>query len=222
MRALLFAIAVLSTFGLAQFGLAGSASAACTTSEHVTTSRTEHVIKPEECIWTTDTRYVLFMHKDGTLDLKDERFPGKPVLWEANIAQPQPGSMAVLKNDGTLVVKSPAGDELWRSPAKAREPGNYFLTLGKKGRVEIYSGTGRSDTNHALVWGSEDNQAADRNGECQCHITNMDGSPGKPQAEQFSVCGLTVCRSTCAAKKDYFGDPLIGTYKHGSGKCKAF
>jgi hypothetical protein len=73
----------------------------------------------------------------------------------------------------------------------------------------------------AAAWAHE-YKAGDRNGECQCHITNTDGSPGKMQGDQFSVCGLTVCRSTCAAKKDYFGDALIGTYKHGSGKCKAF
>jgi len=217
MRALSFAIALFSILGFA-----GAASAACTTSEHVTPSKPEYVIKAEECIWTTDTRYVLFMHKDGTLDMTDKRFPGHPVLWEANIAQPQPGSTAVLKNDGTFVVQGPAGDVLWSSPSKAGEVGNYFLILGKKGRVEIYKGSGRSDPNHALAWGSEENQASDRNGECQCHITNMDGSPGKLQGDEFSVCGLTVCRSTCAAKKDYFGDAMIGTYKHGSGKCKAF
>lgn len=217
MRALSFAIALFSILGFAQ-----AASAACTTSEHVTASKPEYVIKSEECIWTTDTRYVLYMHKDGTLDMTDKRFPGHPVLWEANIAQPQPGSTAVLKNDGTFVVKDPTGNEVWRSPAKAGEAGSYFLTLGKKGRVEIYKGSGRSDPNVALVWGSEDNQASDRNGECQCHITNTDGSPGKPNGDEFSVCGLTVCRSTCAAKKDYFGDALIGTYKHGSGTCKAF
>jgi hypothetical protein len=216
MRAFLIAIAV------SIFGFAGAASAACTTSEHVTPSRAEHVIKPEECLWTTDTRYILFMHKDGSLDLRDERYPGKPVLWEANIPQPQPGSYAVLANDGSFVVKDPSGREMWRAPAQGKGVGSYYLTLGKKGRVEIYSGSGRSDPNQALVWGSEDNQAGDRNGECQCHITNTDGSPGKTSGDSFSVCGLTVCRSTCAAKKDYFGDALIGTYKHGSGKCKAF
>jgi hypothetical protein len=216
MRAFLFAIAV------SIFGFAGAASAACTTSEHVTPSRAEHIFKSEECIWTTDTRYILFMHKDGTLDLRDERYPGHPVLWEANIPQPQPGSVAVLKNDGSFVVNGPNGNELWRAPVKTREPGNFFIMLGKKGRVEIYSGTGRSDPNQALVWGSEDNQAGDRNGECQCHIVNSNGSPGKDQGDAFSVCGLMVCRDTCAAKKDYFGDALIGTYKHGSGKCKAF
>jgi hypothetical protein len=217
MRAFLFAIAAFFVFGFA-----GAASAACTTSEHVTPGRAEHVIKSEECIWTTDTRYILFMHKDGSLDLRDERYPGKPVLWEANIPQPQPGSYAVLTNDGSFVVKDSTGKEMWRAASKGKGVGNYYLTLGKKGRVEIYSGSGRSDPNQALVWGSEDNQAGDRNGECQCHITNTDGSPGKTSGDQFSVCGLMSCRSTCAAKKDYFGDALIGTYKHGSGTCKAF
>lgn len=217
MRAFLFAIAAFFVFGFA-----GMASAACTTSEHVTPNRAEHVIKAEDCLWTTDTRYILFMHKDGTLDLRDERYPGKPVLWEANIPQPQPGSVAVLLNDGNFVVKSPSGAELWRAPVKSKGVGSYYITLGKKGRIEIYSGSGRSDPNQALVWGSEDNQAGDRNGECQCHITNTDGSPGKTSGDQFSICGLTACRSTCAAKKDYFGDALIGTYKHGSGTCKAF
>jgi hypothetical protein len=222
MRAFLFAIAAFFVVGLANLGFSGAASASCTTSEHVNPTRAEHVIKAEDCLWTTDTRYILFMHKDGTLDVKDERYPGKPVLWQAHIPQPQPGSVAVLMNDGNLVVRSPSGAELWRAPVKSKGVGNYFITLGKKGRVEIYSGSGRSDPNHALVWGSEDNQAGDRNGECQCHITNTDGSPGKTSGDEFSICGLMACRSTCAAKKDYFGDALIGTYKHGSGTCKAF
>ena len=51
---------------------------------------------------------------------------------------------------------------------------------------------------------------------------NTDGSPGKTTGDQFSICGLMACRSKCGAQKDYFGDALIGTYKHGSGKCKAF
>jgi hypothetical protein len=112
--------------------------------------------------------------------------------------------------------------EGWRAPSKGGEKGDYFLVLGKKGRLELYKGVTLQDPSHILVWGSEDNQAGDRNGECQCNITNSDGSPGKASGEPFSVCGLTVCRSTCAAKKDYFGDALIGTYKHGSGTCKAF
>ena len=134
-------------------------------------------------------------------DFAEGAAAGKPVLWEANIPQPQPGSVAVLKNDGSFLVKSPSGEELWRAPVKTREPGSFFMMLGSKGRIEIYSGSGRSDPNRALVWGSEDNQASDRNGECQCHITNMDGSPGKPQEATFSVCGLQVCRSTCAAER---------------------
>jgi len=218
MRAVLFAIALLSIFGFAQ-----GASAACTTVEHVSATKAEHVLKAEECLWTTDTRYVLFMHRDGTLDLTDKRYPGHPVLWEANIEQPQPGSTAVLQNDGNFVVKDASGKELWRAPAKGDgAKGDYFLVLGKKGKIELYKGITLTDPNHTLVWGSEDNQASDRNGECQCHITNSDGSPGKNSGEQFSVCGLMVCRDTCSAKKDYFGDALIGTYKHGSGKCKAF
>ncbi|MDQ7247042.1 hypothetical protein [Dongia sedimenti] len=218
MRPVLFAIALLSIFGFS-----GAASAACTTVEHVSATKAEHVLKAEECLWTSDTRYVLFMHKDGTLDLTDKRFPGHPVLWEANIEQPQPGSTAVLQNDGNFVVKDPTGKELWRAPSKTSgEKTDYFLALGKKGKLELYKGVTLQDPNHMLVWASEDNQASDRNGECQCHITNSDGSPGKASGEDFSVCGLMVCRSTCAAKKDYFGDALIGTYKHGSGKCKAF
>lgn len=223
MRAVSFAIALLSMFGLAQLGFAGSASAACTTVEHVSASKAEHVLNPEECLWTTDTRYVLFMHKDGTFDLTDKRFPGHPVLWEANIERPQPGSTAVLTNDGNLVVKDPSGKELWHASAKAgSEKGDYFLVLGKKGRIELYKGVTLQDPNHALVWASEDNQASDRNGECQCHVTNTNGSPGKESGDTFSVCGLMVCRDACAGKKDYFGDALIGTYKHGSGKCRAF
>jgi hypothetical protein len=223
MRAFLFAIALLFTAAFAQFGFSGAASAACTSVEHVSATKAEHVLKAEDCLWTTDTRYVLFMHKDGTLDVTDKRFPGHPVLWEANIGQPQPGSTAVLQNDGNLVVKDPSGKELWRAPSKSTgEKGDYFLVLGKKGRVELYKGVTLQDPSHTLVWGSEDDQAGDRNGECQCNITNSDGSPGKASGEAFSVCGLTVCRSTCSAKKDYFGDALIGTYKHGSGTCKAF
>jgi hypothetical protein len=227
MRAFLFAIAVLSVFGFAQLGMSGAASAACTTIEHVSASKSEHVFKPDDCLWTSDTRYVLYMHEDGTLDLTDKRFPGHPVLWEANIAQPQPGSTAVLQNDGNFLVKDPSGKVLWQAPIRAQAAGtektDFFLALGKKGRLELYKGVTLSDANNnTLVWASEDNQASDRNGECQCHVTNQDGSPGKASGESFSVCGLTVCRSTCAAKKDYFGDALIGTYKHGSGKCKAF
>jgi hypothetical protein len=220
MRAILFAIAVLSVFGFA-----GSASAACTTIEHVSASKAEHVFKAEDCLWTTDTRYVLYMHGDGTLDVTDKRYPGHPVLWEANIDQPQPGSTAVLQNDGNFVVKDPKGNILWKAPIKVQKEGtkaDFFLALTKKGRVELYRGTTLNDASNALVWASEDSQAGDRNGECQCHITNSDGSPGKMSGESFSVCGLTACRSTCGAKKDYFGDTLIGTYKHGSGKCKAF
>ena len=223
MRAFFFAIATLVSVAFAQFGWTGEAKAACTTVEHVSASKAEHVLKAEDCLWTTDTRYVLYMHKDGTFDLTDKRFPGHPVLWEANIPQPQAGSTAVLTNDGNLVVKDPTGKELWRSKSRSDgTKGDYFLVLGKKGKIELYRGVTLSDPDHTLVWASEDNQASDRNGECQCHVTNTDGSPGKSTGDEFSVCGLTVCRSTCAAKKDYFGDPLIGTYKHGSGACKAF
>jgi hypothetical protein len=223
MRAVLFAIAAFFVFGFANLGFTGAASAACTTVEHVSATKAEHVFKAEDCLWTTDTRYVLFMHKDGTFDMTDKRFPGHPVLWEANIEQPQPGSTAVLTNDGNLLVKDPTGKILWRAPSKSNgEKTDYFLVLGKKGQVQLYRGVTLQDPNHVQVWASEDNQAGDRNGECQCHITNTDGSPGKTTGEEFSVCGLSSCRSTCAAKKDYFGDALIGTYKHGSGKCKAF
>ena len=122
-----------------------------------------------------------------------------------------------------VTVKDASGKELWRAQSKTSgEKTDYFLVLGKKGKLELYKGVTLTDPNHTLVWASEDNQASDRNGECQCHVTNSDGSPGKASGEGFSVCGLMVCRSTCAAKKDYFGDALIGTYKHGSGKCKAF
>jgi hypothetical protein len=223
MRAILFATAFLSLLGFAQ-----GAIASCTTVEHVAPSanRAEHVMKAGDCLWTTDTRYVLFMHPDGSLDLTDRRYPGHPILWHADVGTPQPGSTAVLKNDGSFVVKDPAGKELWRanahissgSPAES----NYFISIAKKGRVEMYKGTSSNDPNRALVWQSEDNQASDRDGVCQCHIVNTDGSPGKASAEAFGTCGLTTCRSTCAAKKDYFGDALIGTYKNGSGKCKAF
>src|SRR3954454_23804633 len=110
MRAFLFAIALLSIFGFAQ-----GAMAACTSVEHVSANKAEHVFKTDDCIWTTDTRYVLYMHGDGTLTVTDKRFPGHPVLWEADVATPQPGSTAVLKNDGSFVVRDPSGKELWRA-----------------------------------------------------------------------------------------------------------
>ena len=223
MRAILFAITVLSAFGFAQFGLSGAASAACTTIEHVSASKAEHVFKPDDCIWTSDTRYVLYMHPDGTLDLTDKRFPGHPVLWEARVERPVPGSVAVLENDGNFLVKDPTGKVLWQAQTKAQgSTGDFFLSLGKKGRIELYKGVTLNDPNRALAWASESDQGGDRNGECQCHITNQDGSPGKSKGDSFSVCGLMTCRSACAGQKDYFGDALIGTYKHGSGKCKAF
>ena len=222
MRAFLSAIAILSAIAFAQFGLAGAASAACTTIEHVSASKAEHVFKADDCIWTSDTRYVMYMHRDGTLDVTDKRFPGHPVLWEASIAQPQPGSVAVLQNDGNFLVKDPSGKVLWQAPVKAGTPGDYFLSIAKKGRLELYKGNTLNDPNRALAWASETDQGGDRNGECQCHVTNQDGSPGSNKDAAFSTCGLMTCRATCAAKKDYFGDALIGTYKHGSGKCKAF
>src|SRR3954447_19124348 len=106
MRAFLFAIAALLTVGFAP-----GAMAACTSVEHVGPSKAEHVLKTDDCLWTTDTRYVLYMHGDGTLTLTDKRFPGHPVLWEADVGTPQPGSTAVLKNDGSFVVKDPSGKE---------------------------------------------------------------------------------------------------------------
>src|SRR3954469_10035887 len=151
MRASLFAIAVLSMFVSAQFGFSGAASAACTSVEHVSGTKAEHVLKAEECLWTTDTRYVLFMHKDGTLDLTDKRFPGHPVLWEANIEQPQPGSTAVLLNDGNFVVKDPAGNVLWKAPIRVQKEGtktDFFLALTKKGKVELYRGVTQTDANN--------------------------------------------------------------------------
>jgi hypothetical protein len=62
----------------------------------------------------------------------------------------------------------------------------------------------------------------DTNGDCQCHITNTDNSPGKASGNSFGACGVTACFQNCAAKHDYFGDPLVGTYRNGKGKCKAF
>ncbi len=95
----------------------------------------------------------------------------------------------MLQNDGNLVVKDPSGKELWRSTSKSTgEKTDYFLVLGKKGRVELYKGVTLQDPNHLLVWASEDNQASDRNGECQCHVTNQDGSPGTASGDSFSVC----------------------------------
>jgi hypothetical protein len=100
--------------------------------------------------------------------------------------------------------------------------GEYFIQIDPKGRLEVYKGSTLSDPAKAVVWASSAGDVPDQDGVCQCHITNTDGSPGKSSGESFDTCGLTSCRSTCAAKKDYFGDALIGTYNKGTGKCKAF
>jgi len=218
MRVLLFVTALLSAIALAPVAMA------CTAIEHVTESKAEFTLKADDCLWSSDDRYMLYMHKEGTLTLTDKRYPGHAPIWAADTGGTAvPGSTAILKNDGSFVVADPSGKALWKAPVhgSGAAPAAYFIMIAKA-RVEIYKGTTLSDPNRALVWASEASDQPDKNGECQCHITNTDGSPGKASGEAFGICGLMACRSTCAAKKDYFGDALIGTYNLGAGKCKAF
>jgi hypothetical protein len=221
MRAFLIAAVVLAALGL------GRAAEACNAIEQVTAEKPEHVFKSEDCLFSNDSRYAMFMHKDGTLDVTDKRTPGK-ALWTAKLSGPaQPGSSAVLRNDGTFVVLDPAGNTLWSAAvrrsltAPAGYKGNFFIAFNKRGRLEIYKGKDVADPNRDLVWYASDDHD-DVNGTCQCHITNLDGSPGKAKDDTFGTCGLDACRSSCASKKDYFGDKLIGVYTGGGGRCKAF
>jgi len=73
-----------------------------------------------------------------------------------------------------------------------------------------------------MIWASATNAAPNGDGDCQCHITNTDGSPGRNQGKSFGICGLNACLAKCNVQRDYFGDPLIGTYNKGTGQCKAF
>ena len=93
---------------------------------------------------------------------------------------------------------------------------------GCSARSEPWGCAGAAGSCRTLAWASSADDVPDQDGFCQCHITNTDGSPGKNNGSPFTTCGLMSCRSTCAAKKDYFGDALIGTYNKGTGKCKAF
>ncbi|HEY4162924.1 MAG TPA: hypothetical protein VGM59_07640, partial [Dongiaceae bacterium] len=101
---------------------------------------------------------------------------------------------------------------------------DFFLVVENSARFEIYRGTSPFNLSSDVVWTSKAASAAeaDKNGDCQCHIQNSDGSPGHLSGEAFEKCGVTACLETCRSKKDYFGDPLIGTYKNGGGKCKPF
>jgi hypothetical protein len=220
MRALWFAAAVLSAIVFTS-----TASFACSSIEHVSASKAEFTLTPgsdDGCIRSSDGRYELHMQKEGTLALYDNRHPGHVLIWQAKMnGTPQPGSKAVLRNTGSLVVVDPSGKDVWTSAA-AGGMGEYFIMIDPKGRLEVYKGSTLSDPSKAVVWASNAGDVPDQDGVCQCHITNTDGSPGKSSADAFNTCGLTSCRSTCAAKKDYFGDALIGTYNKGTGKCKAF
>jgi hypothetical protein len=220
MRAFLFAAAFLSAIVSA-----ATASVACTSVEHVSPSKAEYALtagSSDACIRSSDGRYELHMQNEGTLALYDNRHPGHVLIWQAKLAgAPQPGSKAVLRNDGTLSVIDPAGKSLWSSGA-AGATGEYFIMIGEKGRIEVYKGSTMGDLAKSLAWASSADEVPDQDGFCQCHITNTDGSPGKNSSGPFTTCGLMSCRSVCAAKKDYFGDPLIGTYSKGTGKCKAF
>jgi hypothetical protein len=197
---------------------------ACTGIEHVSASKPEYTLtpgSPDDCIRSADGRYELHMEKEGTLSIYDNRHPGHVLVWQAKLDAPQPGSKAVLRNTGTLVVVDPSGKDVWSS-GPAAGIGDYFIMLDQKGHAQIYKGSTLSDPAKTVAWASEADNVPDQDGFCQCHVTNTDGSPGKNNGNPFTTCGLMSCRSTCAAKKDYFGDALIGTYTRGTGKCKAF
>lgn len=220
MRVLWFAAALLSATVSVS-----TATLACSSVEHVSASKAEYTLTPgssDDCIRSSDGRYELHMQKEGTLALYDNRHPGHVLIWQAKMdGAPQPGSKAVLRNTGSLAVVDPSGKDLWTSSAAAGI-GDYFVQIDPKGRLEVYKGTTLSDPAKTLVWASNAGDVPDQDGVCQCHITNTDGSPGKSSGDSFAICGLMSCRSQCAAKKDYFGDALIGTYNKGTGKCKAF
>jgi hypothetical protein len=228
MRILFFAAALLSVLGFTQ------AAMACSQIEKVSAAAPEHVIKPGECIASSNARYRLTMQPDGVLTLSDERHPGHYVLWTATTGKPAvPGSSATLKNDGSLVVADPSGKETWRAAGHlptgtaADYRGDFFLMVENSARVALYKGTSPFSLSSAVVWTSKTAAAAassapDANGDCQCHIRNSDGSPGHLSGEAFGTCGFQACFAICQSKRDYFGDPLMATYRHGSGTCKAF
>ena len=220
MRVLWFAAVLLSAIVSVS-----TASQACSSVEHVSPSKAEYTLTPgsgDNCIRSADGRYELHMEKEGTLSLYDNRHPGHVLVWQAKMTgTPVPGSKAVLRNTGSLVVVDPSGKDVWSS-GPAAGMGEYFIMIDPKGRAEIYKGATMGDLAKTLAWASSADDVPDQDGFCQCHITNTDGSPGKNNGSPFTTCGLTSCRSTCASKKDYFGDALIGTYNKGTGKCKAF
>lgn len=220
MRVLWFAAAL-----LAAIVSVSTVSQACSSVEHVSASKAEYTLTPgsgDDCIRSSDGRYELHMEKEGTLSLYDNRHPGHVLIWQAKTdGAPVPGSKAVLRNTGNLVVVDPSGKDVWSSGAPAGI-GDYFIMIDPKGRAEIYKGSTLSDPAKTVAWASSADDVPDQDGFCQCHITNTDGSPGKNNGQPFTTCGLMSCRSACAAKKDYFGDALIGTYTKGTGKCKAF
>lgn len=234
MRALLFVATLLSAFGLSALGLTQAAEAACSQIEKVTADAPEHVIHPGECVASSNARYLLTMQPDGVLTLSDERHPGHYVLWTATTGKPAvPGSTVTLKNDGSLVLADSAGKELWRADVHmpvgtaAGYHGDFFLVVENSARVAVYKGTSPFSLSSDTIWSSKSASSTatsqpDANGDCQCHIRNEDGSAGHLSGPSFSTCGFQVCFATCQSKKDYFGDTLIGTYRHGSGACKAF
>jgi hypothetical protein len=218
MRVLWFAAALLSAI------VSAASAMACSSVEHVSASKAEYTLTPgsnDECIRSQDGRYELHMEKEGVLSVYDNRHPGHVLIWQAKIDAPVQGSKAVLRNTGVLAVVDPSGKDVWTSGA-AGGIGDYFILIDPKGRLEVYKGTTMGDLAKTLAWASSADDVPDQDGFCQCHITNTDGSPGKNNSGPFTTCGLMSCRSTCAAKKDYFGDALIGTYTKGTGKCKAF
>jgi hypothetical protein len=218
MRVLWFAAALLSAI------VSATSAMACSSVEHVSASKAEYTLAPgsnDACIRSQDGRYELHMEKEGTFSLYDNRHPGHVLVWQAKIDAPVAGSKAVLRNTGILAVFDPSGKDVWTSGA-AGGIGDYFILIDPKGRLQIYKGTTMGDLAKTLAWASSADDVPDQDGFCQCHITNTDGSPGKNSGNPFTTCGLMSCRSACAAKKDYFGDALIGTYNKGTGKCKAF
>lgn len=225
MRVLLIAATLLSALFFTP-----AVAMACTDIVKVSAAEPEHALKSGDCIASSNGRYKLTMQQDGVLTLSDERHPGHFVLWTANSGSAVKDSTATLKNDGSFVVADPSGKELWHADARmpagtaAGYRGDFFLILDNSARVQMYKGTGPFSLSSAVVWTSKATAAAeaDVNGACQCHIRNTDGSAGHLSGDAFPSCGYQACASVCQSKKDYFGDALVGTYKNGRGKCKAF
>src|ERR1700753_4300749 len=143
MRVLWFAAPLLSAIVSVS-----TVSQACSSVEHVSPSKAEYTLTPgsgDDCIRSADGRYELHMEKEGTLSLYDNRHPGHVLVWQAKLdGAPQPGSKAVLRNTGSLVIVDPSGKDIWSS-GPAAGMGEYFIVVDAKGRAEIYKGSTLSD-----------------------------------------------------------------------------